>query len=47
VVAVALGFGEQRGERARERVDLVGVQQRPVGQVRLVLAEQPLEPEQQ
>src|SRR5206468_7853424 len=46
-VAVALCLRQQRGERAGERVDLVGVQQRPVGQVRLVLAEQALEAEQQ
>ena len=46
-LAVALGLGQQRGQRARERVDLVGVEQRAVGEVRLVLAKQALEPEQQ
>ena len=42
-----LDGGQQRGQRARERVDLVGVQQRAVGQARLVLAEHALETEQQ
>ena len=46
-VAVALGLGQQRGQRARQRVDLVGREHRAVGQVRLLLGEQPLEPEQQ
>ena len=43
----ALGLGEQRGQRARQRVDLVGREHRPVDEVRLLLGEQPLEPEQQ
>src|SRR5262249_6470466 len=42
-----LGGGQQRGQRAGQRVDLVGVEQRPVGKARLLLAEQPLEAEQQ
>ena len=46
-VAVALGLGQERGQRAGQRVDLVGGQHRPVGQVRLLLGEQPLQPEQQ
>ena len=40
-------LGHQLGERARQRVDLVGGQHGPVGQRRLVLAEQPLKAEQQ
>ena len=39
--------GQQRGQRARERVDLVRVEQRAVGEARLVLGEQALEAEQQ
>ena len=46
-VAVALGLGQQRGQRARQRVDLVGAEDRAVDQLRLLLGEQPLEPEQQ
>jgi hypothetical protein len=46
-VAVALDVGQQRRQRARQRVDLVRVQRRPVGEVRLVLAEDAFEPEQQ
>ena len=46
-VAVALGLGEQRGQRARERVDLVGGEHGAVDELRLLLAEQPLEAEQQ
>ena len=46
-VAVALGLGEQGGQRARQRVDLVGAQHGAVDQPRLLLAEQPLEAEQQ
>ena len=42
-----LGLGEQRDQRARQRVDLVGVERGAVGQVRLVLGEQALEPEHQ
>ena len=45
--SVALGLGQQRGQRARERVDLVGGQDRSVGKVRFVLGQQALEPEQQ
>ena len=45
--AVALRLGQQRGQRARQRVDLVGRQHRAVGEVGLLLGEQPLEPEQQ
>ena len=37
-VAVALRLGEQRGQRSRQRVDLVGGQHGAVGEVRLVLA---------
>ena len=44
---VALGLGKERRERARERVDLVGAERRPVGELRLLLAEQALEPEQE
>ena len=40
-------LGEQRGERARQRVDLVRVQQRAVGEARLLLRQEPLEPEQE
>src|SRR5262249_3833640 len=46
-VPVALGLRQERRQRARQRVDLGGVQQRAVGEVGLLLAEQPLEPEQQ
>ena len=46
-VAVALGLGQQRGQRARQRVDLVRVERRAVGEARLVLAEHALEAEQQ
>src|SRR4051794_27200472 len=45
-VAVLDG-GQQGGQGAREGVDLVGVEQRAVGQARLVLAEHALEAEQQ
>ena len=44
---VALGLGQQRGQRARERVDLMGGEDRAVGEVRLLLGKQALEPEQQ
>ena len=47
VTAVALGLGDQRGQRARQRVDLVGGQHGAVGEVRLLLGQQALEPEQQ
>jgi hypothetical protein len=46
-VGALLRRGQQRHERAGERIDLVRVQQRAVGQPRLVLAEHPLEAEQQ
>ena len=46
-VAVALRLGQQRGQRARQRVDLVGGEHRAVDEVRLLLGQQPLEPEQQ
>ena len=47
-VSVApLRLGEQRGERPRQRVDLVGREHGAVDEVRLVLREQALEPEQQ
>ncbi len=46
-VDVAHALGEQGGERSGERVDLVGVQRRAVGEVRLLLAEQTLQAEQQ
>ena len=45
--AVALGLGEQRGQRARQRVDLVGREHGAVDELRLLLGQQPLEPEQQ
>ena len=44
-VEALLDVGDQRGERARERVDLVGVELGAVGEVRLLLGEQPLEAE--
>ena len=37
----------ERDQRAGQGVDLVGVQRRAVGQVRLLLREQPLEAEHQ
>ena len=46
-VAVALGLGQQRGQRARECVDLMGGEHRAVDEVGLLLGEQPLETEQQ
>ena len=46
-VAVALRLGEQRGQRARQRVDLVGGEHRAVDERRLLLGEQALEAEQQ
>src|SRR5208282_1237438 len=45
--ADALRLGEQRGQRARKRVHLVRGQHGAVGEVRLVLGQQPLEAEQQ
>ena len=44
---VALRLGEERGERARQRVDLVGGEHRAVDQPRLVLRQQPVQPEQE
>jgi hypothetical protein len=46
-VAVALRLGQQRGQRAGQRVDLVGREDGAVGERRLVLGEQPLQPQQQ
>ena len=46
-VGAALGLGQQRGQRARERVDLVGGEHRAVDERRLVLGEQAVEAEQQ
>ena len=40
-------LGEQRGQRARERVDLVRVEDRAVGELGLLLAEQPVQAEQE
>ena len=42
-----LQLGGERDQRPRKGVDLVGVQRRAVGQVRLLVAEQPLEAEHQ
>ena len=42
-----LDVGDQRGERARERVDLMSGELGAVGKMRLLLGEQPLEAEQQ
>ena len=41
------GLGQQRGQRARERVDLVRVEHGAVGELGLVLREQPVQAEQQ
>ncbi len=46
-VAVALRLREQRGQRAGQRVDLVGRQHGAVDERRLVLGEQAVEPQQQ
>ena len=46
-VRPALGLGEQRGQRAGERVDLVRVEQRAVGELRLLVGEDALEAEHQ
>jgi hypothetical protein len=43
--AVALRLGQQRRQRARQRVHLVGVQRRAVGELGLVLGEDALEAE--
>ena len=42
-----LHIGEQRGQRVREGVDLVGGEHGAVDELGLVLRQQPLEPEQQ
>jgi hypothetical protein len=42
-VRAALRLGEQRGQRARQRVDLVRVEQRALGELRLVVVEHALE----
>ena len=47
VAADAQRLGEQRGQRARERVDLVGGERRAVGELGLLLGEHPLEAQQQ
>jgi hypothetical protein len=44
---VAEVLGEQRGQRAGERVDLVGREDCAVDELRLVLREEALEPQQQ
>ena len=44
---LALDLGDQRGQRARQRIDLVSGQHGAVDEVRLVLREQPLEAEHQ
>ena len=46
-LADALDLGHQRGQRPRERVDLVGGEHGPVDEVRLLLGEDALQPEQQ
>ena len=43
----ALDLGHQRGQRPRQRVDLVGREHGPVDEVRLLLGEDALEAEQQ
>ena len=43
----SLRLGQERGQRARQRIDLVGGQDRAVDQARLLLGEQALESEQQ
>ncbi len=45
--AVALSLGQQRGQRPGERVNLVGREHGPVGQMGLLLGEQSLEPQQE
>ncbi len=42
-----LHVGDQRGERSGQRVDLMGIELRPVGELRLLLRQHPLEPEHQ
>ena len=44
---VALGLGHEGDQGARERIDLMGGEGRAVGQVGLLLGEQPLQAEQQ
>jgi hypothetical protein len=46
-VRTRLGLGQQRGQSARECVDLVGREDCAVGEVWFLLGEQALEPEQQ
>jgi hypothetical protein len=46
-VAVDLRFGEQLGQRARQRVDLVRREHRAIGQHGLVHRQQAIEPQQQ
>jgi hypothetical protein len=41
--AVSLRFGQQRGQRAGQRIHLMGGQNGAVGQVGLLLGEQPLQ----
>jgi hypothetical protein len=43
----ALAFGEQRGKRARQRVDLVGGQHGAVDEAGLLFGEEPLQAEEQ
>ena len=47
VPLAVLALGEQRDQGAGQRVDLVRVERRAVGEVRLVVGEQPLEAEHQ
>ena len=46
-VAIALRLGEERRQRAGQGVDLMGGEHRAVDEVRLLLGEQSLQPEQQ
>ena len=46
-IAVALRLGQQRGERARQRVYLVGREHGPVGEMGLFLGEQTLQSQEQ
>jgi hypothetical protein len=46
-VPVAQGVGEQRGQRARERVDLVGGEHGAVDELGLLVGEHALQPEHQ
>jgi hypothetical protein len=47
VPVLALGLGEQSGESAGKDVDLVGRELGAVGELRLLLGKQPLQPEHQ